>query len=78
MTGSVKRPDFDIPHHRDKLVMAKGNKMKKFELYDLETDSNEANNIASQHPEKVSTMTRQLRAWQQSVENSLTSADYAN
>jgi hypothetical protein len=62
---------------RYKLVMGRGNKANNFELYDLSADRGESNNIASRHPDKVSTMTTQLRAWQQSVENSLTGADYA-
>lgn len=62
---------------RYKLVMSRGKRANGHELYDLKADRGEANNIASSHPDKVSTMMKQLRAWQQSVENSLTGADYA-
>ena len=62
---------------RYKLVMSRGNKAKNFELYDLEADRGESNNIASRHPEKVSTMAKQLTTWQKSVETSLSGADYA-
>ncbi len=55
---------------------ARGNKAQVPELYDLEKDRQEKDNIASQHPEIVKTMLAELRAWQQSVENSLTGADY--
>lgn len=47
------------------------------ELYDLQNDREERFNIAYQHPEKVNAMLAELRAWQRSVENSLTGADYA-
>ena len=61
---------------RYKLVMGRGDQSQQVELYDLEADRGEANNIASRHPDKVGTMTRQLRDWQDSVEHSLTGADY--
>jgi arylsulfatase A-like enzyme len=62
---------------RYKLVMGRGDQSQQVELYDLEADRREANNIASQHPDKVDAMTRQLRGWQRSIENSLTGADYS-
>ena len=46
------------------------------ELYDLVNDSQETTNIASNHPEIVKTMRAQLLEWQESVEQSLTGADY--
>ncbi len=46
------------------------------ELYDLIADPGEQHNIASEHPDIASAMTGQLHAWQQSVERSLSGADY--
>jgi arylsulfatase A-like enzyme len=63
---------------RYKLLMprARGNKEQIPELYDLEKDREEKNNIASQHPGIVKTMRAELLEWQESVERSLTGADY--
>ena len=46
------------------------------ELYDLEKDRQENHNIASRHPEIVKAMRAELLQWQESVERSLTGADY--
>ena len=46
------------------------------ELYDIPADSRETNNLAAQHPGLVAGMEKTLRAWQRSVEVSLTGADY--
>jgi arylsulfatase A-like enzyme len=46
------------------------------ELYDLEKDPLEQNDLANQNPERVKGMWAQLRQWQASVERSLTGADY--
>lgn len=46
------------------------------ELYDLVNDRQETTNIAPEHPEMADTMRAQLLEWQQSVERSLTGADY--
>lgn len=62
---------------RYKLLMSRGKKASRYKLYDLDADRGEAKNIASLHPEKVNTMVKQLNAWRQSVENSLTGTDYA-
>ena len=35
------------------------------ELYDIEPDLSERNNIAAEHPEKVETMRAMLHRWQQ-------------
>ena len=63
---------------RYKLLMprARGNKEQVPELYDIENDREEKNNIASQHPEIVKAMWSELLEWQESVERSLTGADY--
>jgi len=46
------------------------------ELYDLLADPREATDIAAKHPDIVRRMTDGLRAWQRSVERSLTGSDY--
>ena len=46
------------------------------ELYDVEKDPCETTNIASQYPEVVERMRKQLLLWQAGVEQSLTGADY--
>jgi arylsulfatase A-like enzyme len=46
------------------------------ELYDLKNDWSEVANLAEKKPELVETMTKQLHAWQASVELSLSGADY--
>ncbi len=56
--------------------MPKGNKKQVPELYDLEKDREETTDIASQHPEMVQRMMKELDAWRASVEKSLTGADY--
>jgi arylsulfatase A-like enzyme len=55
---------------------ARGSREQVPELYDLEKDREEKNNIASQHPEIVEAMRTELLQWQKSVERSLTGADY--
>ena len=45
-------------------------------LFDLLADPKEERNIAEQNPEIVRRMTAELRAWQRSVERSLSGADY--
>jgi arylsulfatase A-like enzyme len=63
---------------RYKLYMPRAKKRGKQvpELYDLVNDRQETTNIASKHPEVIKTMLAELRAWQRSVETSLTGADY--
>jgi arylsulfatase A-like enzyme len=48
----------------------------KAELFDLVADPQEKTNLAGDHPDVVRRMTAELQAWQQSVERSLTGADY--
>lgn len=48
----------------------------KQELFDLKADPAEKRNLAKQHPEIVQQMEQQLRAWQQSVLNSVRGGDY--
>ena len=47
------------------------------ELFDLLADPKETTNLANQEGEVVKRMTNELRAWQASVERSLSGADYA-
>ncbi len=64
--------------NRYKLYMPKPkkNQDQQPELYDLEKDREENNNIASRHPKIVKAMQAELLEWQKSVEHSLTGADY--
>ena len=59
---------------RYKLLVEKGG--KQLLLFDLLDDREENNNLAAKHPQTVKRMKKQLEAWQQSVERSLTGADY--
>ncbi|TWT84325.1 Arylsulfatase [Planctomycetes bacterium CA13] len=49
---------------------------KKFELFDLENDPGEKNDIAQKHPKVVKEMKSQLRQWVDSVEQSRLGKDY--
>jgi arylsulfatase A-like enzyme len=46
------------------------------ELFDLRADPAEKHNVIAAHPAEAEQLARQLRAWQQSVLQSLTGADY--
>ena len=46
------------------------------ELYNLETDPGESNNLISEYPERAEHMAKELEDWKRSVELSLTGADY--
>lgn len=49
----------------------------RFELYNLEDDPQEKNDIADQTPEHVESMREELRTWQRSVIRSLNGEDYS-
>jgi arylsulfatase A-like enzyme len=49
---------------------------QKVELFDLKTDPAEKTNLAAEKPELVKSLQTKLRAWQDSVLQSLTGADY--
>jgi arylsulfatase A-like enzyme len=49
---------------------------KGFELYDIQNDPGEKQNLANENPEIVEEMLAEMRKWQESVLNSLTGADY--
>jgi arylsulfatase A-like enzyme len=61
--------------NRYKLLFPKGGN-PEYELYDIVADKEESHDLASEHPEIVKRMATELRAWQLSVEKSLTGADY--
>ena len=60
---------------RYKLIIS-GTKQNERELYNLLTDPAEKRNLASTLTDKTEQLSRQLRAWQESVLESLTEADY--
>jgi len=49
---------------------------KGFELYDIQNDRAEKNNLADSHPDIAENMNRKFTEWQKSVLTSLTGADY--
>jgi len=62
--------------NRYKLVALGPDKAPVFELYDLIEDPREEHELAAAQPERVKAMTAALHAWQASVEQSLSGADY--
>lgn len=60
--------------HQYKIYSKNGG--KQWELYDLENDRSEKNNIASEHPEKVQQMVQSFKKWQASCRASDEGADY--
>lgn len=54
----------------------KGGSGARVELYDLQKDPQEKQDIAALHPEIVKRMQSELEDWQRSVEKSLSGADY--
>lgn len=58
------------------IVRSSGKKGLSLELYDVEADPRESLNVADSYPEVVEEMRKELHAWQESVEKSLTGADY--
>ncbi len=64
--------------NRYKLVSNPGKQGRpgSVELYDLQDDPKEANDVSATHPEIVGRMKRELEEWQRSVEQSLTGSDY--
>lgn len=63
--------------NRYKLLFPKS-RDARYELYDIVADKEESHDIALKHPEIVERMAAELKAWQLSVERSLTGADYGN
>ena len=58
------------------IVQSKRGSKAKSELFDLQNDPAETKNLFDSNPEIASAMQKELKAWQQSVLNSLTEADY--
>jgi arylsulfatase A-like enzyme len=75
----VQEQDFAGPRaildNRYKLVID-GERQPSKELFDVRQDPAEKNNIIAAHPAEARKLEQQLRAWQQSVLQSLTGADY--
>jgi arylsulfatase A-like enzyme len=78
----ITEPDFNgarvMLGNRYKLVIhdGKGEADPKTELFDLRADSAEENNLADSEPKVMKSMQTELRAWQQSVLESLMGEDY--
>lgn len=67
--------------NRYKLISPSGAKKKQlknatWELYDLVADPGETKNLASDHPEIVARMSKELTAWRESCKRSLAGEDY--
>jgi arylsulfatase A-like enzyme len=75
----IRESDFAGPRamvdNRFKLVVDGANQSGK-ELFDLRSDPAEKTNVIAAHPAEARKLEQQLRAWQQSVLQSLTGADY--
>ncbi len=67
-----------IDGHYKLIVQTAKNGNTNIELFNLDTDPAEANDLSQQSPEIVSTLHAKLKQWQKSVLNSLTGADYLN
>jgi arylsulfatase A-like enzyme len=61
-----------------KLVIREKNGETSIELFDLKSDPAEKDDLSRKHPERVRKLQAALHAWQESVLNSLTGADYPN
>lgn len=59
-----------------KLHRVEGKKGIRHELYDLDSDPYEANNVLDQHPDRVQSMKLDLKQWLRSVAESYNGADY--
>lgn len=64
--------------NRYKLVSQYNTSGEVAELYDLQNDPHENNDLSAQQPAIVQRMKEQLHEWQQSVERSLSGADYGH
>lgn len=61
-----------------KLVIRERNGETSIELFDLKADPAEKDDLSGEHPELIQKLQTDLHAWQESVLNSLTGADYPN
>lgn len=66
--GAGRRPNQTTPA---------GTALPEVLLYNVSEDPKETTNLAAQEPERVKRMTATLSAWKESVEKSLSGADYA-
>lgn len=75
----IRKSDYAGPKavlgNRYKLVID-GEAGATVELFDIVEDPYEKTNVAAKHPKLVERLQKELRAWQDSVLNSLTGADY--
>lgn len=79
--NSISENDFDgeraMMTNKYKLILdGETPNSSGYELYDLQIDPGEKNNVAAEHPEIAKEMSNQMKKWQKSVLNSLTGADY--
>lgn len=77
--SAIADNQYKLVHHRDvrKLPSDNGQVMPaEWELYDLRSDPGETRNLASEHPEMVTSLQSQLKEWQKSVDRSRQGADY--
>ena len=76
----ITEGDFNGPRaiiSGDFKLVIDGEKETGVELFDLKNDFAESNNLAKAHPDVVRKLSKQLRAWQESVMNSLMERDYS-
>jgi len=66
----------DWPWKLHRIQVKKPGSEVKWELYNLQSDSMEAENVLSEHPDRVTKMRNQLEEWQLSVLDSLSGKDY--
>ena len=75
----IRDEDFSGPrvildkHHK---LVIDGEKASGVELFDLQKDPGETNNLAKSDPDLTKTLQSRLRKWQESVLNSLLEKDY--
>ncbi|MGB4739219.1 MAG: sulfatase-like hydrolase/transferase [Fuerstiella sp.] len=59
-----------------KLIVQGEGEKQKIELFDIRADAEETSDLMASNPDRADDLTQKLQAWQQSVLNSLTAADY--
>lgn len=57
-------------------LITQNHKADRYELYDLEADPDESDDLSAKQPERLAKMKDQLQAWSQSVQNSFEGKDY--
>ena len=66
----------DWPWKLHRIVAKKGGGEATYELYNLETDPMESDDVAADHPDRTAAMSKELDAWMGSVIDSLNGKDY--